>query len=57
MDERESASLLDTLFHQALIPEIQYACIGPHPLAMWDNRSVQHYAVPDYCRRSGSWTG
>ncbi len=49
MDERESASLLDTLFHQALIPEHQYRLHWrPHTLAMWDNRSVQHYAVHDY---------
>ena len=49
MDERESASLLDTLFHQALIPEYQYRLHWrPHTLAMWDNRSVQHYAVHDY---------
>ena len=49
MDERESASLLDTLFHQALIPELQYRLHWrPHTLALWDNRSVQHYAVHDY---------
>ena len=49
MDERESASLLDTLFHQALVPEYQYRLHWrPHTLAMWDNRSVQHYAVHDY---------
>ena len=49
MDERESASLLDTLFHQALIPEIQYRHHWhDHTLVMWDNRSAQHYAVHDY---------
>ena len=49
MDERESASLLDTLFHQVLIPECQYRLHWrPYTLAMWDNRSVQHYAVHDY---------
>jgi taurine dioxygenase len=49
MDERESRSLLDTLFYQALIPEYQYRLHWePHTIAMWDNRSTQHYAVNDY---------
>jgi taurine dioxygenase len=49
MDERESRSLLDTLFHQALIPEYQFRLHwAPHTIAMWDNRSTQHYAVNDY---------
>ena len=43
MDERESRALLDTLFHQALIPEYQYRLRWrPHTVAMWDNRSVNH---------------
>ncbi len=49
MDEREGRALLDTLFHQALIPEFQYRHHwAPHTVAMWDNRSTQHYAVHDY---------
>ena len=49
MDERESRSLLDTLFHKALIPEYQFRHHwAPHTIAMWDNRSTQHYAVNDY---------
>ena len=49
MDERESRTLLDTLFHQALIPEYQFRHHwSPHTIAMWDNRSVQHYAIHDY---------
>jgi len=49
MDERESRSLLDTLFHQALIPEYQFRHHwAPHTIAIWDNRSTQHYAVNDY---------
>ena len=52
MDERESAALLETLFHQALIPEVQYRLHWePGTLAFWDNRSVQHYAVHDYYPR------
>ena len=49
MDERESRQLLDTLFFQALIPEYQHRHHwAPHTIAMWDNRSTQHYAVNDY---------
>jgi taurine dioxygenase len=49
MDERESRSLLDTLFYQALIPEYQFRLHwAPHTIAIWDNRSTQHYAVNDY---------
>jgi taurine dioxygenase len=49
MDEREARSLLDTLFYQALIPEYQFRLHwAPHTIAMWDNRSTQHYAVNDY---------
>jgi taurine dioxygenase len=49
MDERESRLLLDTLFQQALVPENQYRLRWePHTIALWDNRSTQHYAVHDY---------
>ena len=49
MDEQESRSLLDTLFRQAHVPEYQFRHRwAPHTIAMWDNRSVQHYAVHDY---------
>ncbi len=49
MDERESRSLLDTLFHQALVPEYQFRHHwAPNTLAVWDNRSTQHYAIHDY---------
>jgi taurine dioxygenase len=49
MEERESRWLLDFLFQQALIPEYQYRHHWkPNTLAMWDNRSVQHYAIHDY---------
>ena len=49
MDERESRSLLDTLFHQTLVPEYQYRLRwAPDTIAVWDNRSTQHYALHDY---------
>jgi taurine dioxygenase len=49
MEERESRALLDMLFHQALVPEYQFRHRWePHTIAMWDNRSTQHYAVHDY---------
>ncbi len=49
MEERESRALLDTLFQQALVPEYQFRHHWqPHTIAMWDNRSTQHYAVHDY---------
>lgn len=49
MDERESRALLDVLFHQAFIPEYQFRLRWePDKIAVWDNRSVQHYAVHDY---------
>ena len=49
MDERESRSLLDTLFQQVLTPEYQFRLRwAPHTIAMWDNRSTQHYAIHDY---------
>ena len=49
MDERESRALLDALFQQALIPEYQFRLRwAPNTVAMWDNRSTQHYAIHDY---------
>jgi taurine dioxygenase len=49
MDETESRALLNTLFQQALVPEYQFRLHWePHTVAMWDNRSTQHYAVHDY---------
>jgi alpha-ketoglutarate-dependent taurine dioxygenase len=49
MEERESRALLDLLFRQACVPEYQFRHHWrPHTIAMWDNRSTQHYAVHDY---------
>jgi taurine dioxygenase len=49
MDEAESRAVLELLFHQAEIPEYQYRHHwAPDTLMLWDNRSVQHYAIHDY---------
>jgi taurine dioxygenase len=49
MEEHESRALLDLLFRQALVPEYQFRHHWqPDTIAMWDNRSTQHYAVHDY---------
>jgi taurine dioxygenase len=49
MDEAESRAVLELLFHQAEIPEYQYRHHwAPDTLVLWDNRSVQHYAIHDY---------
>lgn len=49
MDERDSRMLLDLLFQQALVPEYQLRVRwAPNMIVIWDNRSVQHYAVHDY---------
>ena len=49
MEEHESRALLDLLFRQASVPEYQFRHHWrPNTIAMWDNRSTQHYAVHDY---------
>ena len=51
---RGSAELLQYLISQAAIPEYQVRWRWqPGSVAMWDNRSTQHYAVMDYppCHR------
>ncbi|MCQ3828814.1 TauD/TfdA family dioxygenase [Microbulbifer elongatus] len=48
------ADLLRYLISQAMIPEYQVRWRWqPHSVAIWDNRSTQHYAVMDYpaCHR------
>lgn len=49
-----SSALLQYLISQAAIPEYQVRWRWqPHSVAIWDNRSTQHYAVMDYppCHR------
>jgi taurine dioxygenase len=49
MNEIESRSLLTDLFDLAKIPEYQYRHHWyNNTMVLWDNRSVQHYAVHDY---------
>jgi taurine dioxygenase len=44
-----ASQLLNYLISQALIPEFQVRFRWkPNSMAMWDNRSTQHYAVMDY---------
>ncbi len=45
----ESAHLLALLFEHVKSPDftMRYRW-APNDLAIWDNRAVQHYAVPDY---------
>ncbi len=49
IDEKDSEDLLDHLFSRAEVPEYQFRlCWEPGTVAMWDNRSTQHYASSDY---------
>ena len=49
MEEAESRTLLNVLFQQAFVPEYQFRHHWHlHTIAIWDNRSTQHYAVHDY---------
>jgi taurine dioxygenase len=51
---RGASQLLQYLISQAFIPEYQVRFRWkPNSMAMWDNRSTQHYAVMDYapCHR------
>ena len=48
------SALLQYLINQAMVPEYQVRWRWkPNSMAMWDNRSTQHYAVMDYppCHR------
>jgi taurine dioxygenase len=49
LKERESQVLLELLYEQARVPEYQFRLRWkPHTIALWDNRSTQHYAANDY---------
>lgn len=49
LTKAESAHLLSLLFEHVKSPDFMMRwCWTPNDLALWDNRSVQHYAVPDY---------
>ena len=49
MSENESSALLALLYEQAHVPEYQFRLRWkPGTLAVWDNRSTQHYAANDY---------
>jgi taurine dioxygenase len=45
----EHRDLLEYLYRQATYPEYQMRLRwAPNTIAMWDNRSTQHYAIQDY---------
>jgi taurine dioxygenase len=49
LKKEESDALLEKLYQQASIPEVQVRFRWePSSVAFWDNRSTQHYAVSDY---------
>jgi taurine dioxygenase len=49
MDKPAADALLDKLFRQTALPEVQVRLRWkPGTVAFWDNRSTQHYAVSDY---------
>jgi taurine dioxygenase len=49
LDRLESASVLDFLFRHVERPDFTMRWKWtPNDMAFWDNRAVQHYAVPDY---------
>lgn len=49
MDPAESDALLQRLYRQAEIPQVQCRFRWREgSIAQWDNRCTQHYAVPDY---------
>jgi taurine dioxygenase len=49
LEAAESAKILDLLFEHIKSPDFSVRFRWePDDVAFWDNRAVQHYAVPDY---------
>jgi taurine dioxygenase len=49
LEPAESAKILDLLFEHIKSPDFSVRFRwAPDDVAFWDNRAVQHYAVPDY---------
>ncbi|MHB1487730.1 MAG: TauD/TfdA dioxygenase family protein [Acidimicrobiales bacterium] len=49
LPEDEGRAVLDLLLSRASVPEVQLRVQWQkHTMVMWDNRSVQHYALHDY---------
>jgi taurine dioxygenase len=49
MDRAESDALLDRLYRQPGIPDVQVRFKwSRNSVAFWDNRATQHYAINDY---------
>jgi taurine dioxygenase len=52
LNDAESRALLELLFAHVTSPDFQCRFRWtPHAMAFWDNRAVQHFAVPDYSER------
>ena len=52
LSERENAALLPLLIDHVRDPAFQCRFRwDTQSIAFWDNRTVQHYAVPDYATR------
>jgi len=49
LEPAESRHVLDLLFEHIKLPDFSMRWHwSPNDIALWDNRTVQHYAVPDY---------
>ena len=48
LSQADSDGMLDSLFGQVAVPEVQCRVRWEPTVIIWDNRSVQHYACGDY---------